>query len=94
MECCRHVMVDASSCYMNILDKLGKKEFRAAGPSLAFSLEPLVHRRNSNSLVDVHLNCLNLLHFLDVKTASTRFFHKKNFFKKMSLKNPKTLRKC
>ena len=28
------------------------------------------------------------------KISNTRFFYKKNFYKKMSLKNPKTLRKC
>ena len=40
----------APSCYLELLDKLPKRICRAAGPSLAASLEPLAHRRNKVSL--------------------------------------------
>ena len=50
MEYCCHVWVDASSCYLELLDKLQKRICRIVGPSLAASLEPLAHRRNVASL--------------------------------------------
>ena len=50
MEYCCHVWVGASSCYLDLLDKLQKRICRIAGPSLAASLEPLAHRRNVTSL--------------------------------------------
>ena len=37
-------------CYLDMLDKLQKRISRAAGPSLAASLDPLVHRPNATSL--------------------------------------------
>ena len=50
MEYCFHVLADALSCYLESLDKLQKRICRTVGPSLAASLEPLVHRRNVASL--------------------------------------------
>ena len=50
MECCCHVWAGASSCYLDLLDKLQKRICRIVGPSLAASLEPLAHRRNVASL--------------------------------------------
>ena len=43
MEYCCHAMVGASSCYLELLDRLQKRICRTVGPSLAASLEPLVH---------------------------------------------------
>ena len=50
MEYCFHVLAGALSCYLESLDKLQKRICRTVGPSLAASLEPLVHRRNVASL--------------------------------------------
>ena len=50
MEYCCHVWAGAPSCYLDLLDKLQKRICRIVGPSLAASLEPLVHRRNVASL--------------------------------------------
>ena len=50
MEYCCHVWAGATSCYLDLLDKLQKRICRIVGPSLADSLEPLVHRRNVASL--------------------------------------------
>ena len=50
MEFCCHVWVGAPSCYLDLLDKLQKWICRTVGPSIANSLEPLVHRRNAASL--------------------------------------------
>ena len=41
MEYCYHVWAGASSCYLELLDKLQKPICRTVGPSLAASLEPL-----------------------------------------------------
>ena len=46
MEYCCHVWAGAPRCYLDLLDKLQKRICRIVGPSLAASLEPLVHRRN------------------------------------------------
>ena len=46
MEYCCYVWAGASSCYLQLLDKLQKWICRTVGPSLAASLEPLAHRRN------------------------------------------------
>ena len=43
MEYCCHVWAGAPSCYLELLDKLQKRRYRTGGPSLAASLEPLVH---------------------------------------------------
>ena len=45
-----HVWADASSCYLELLDKLQNWICRTVGPSLAAFLEPLAHRRNVASL--------------------------------------------
>ena len=46
MENCCHIWVGASSCYLELLDKLEKWICRTVGPSLTASFEPLVLRRN------------------------------------------------
>ena len=50
MEYCCHVWACASSCYLELLDKLQKWICRIVGPSLAASLEPLANRQNVASL--------------------------------------------
>ena len=50
MEYCYHVLAGASSCYLELLDKLQKRICRTLGLSLAISLEPLTHCRNLLSL--------------------------------------------
>ena len=50
MEYICHVWAGAPSCYLELLDKLQKRICRTVGPSLAASLEPLVHCRNVASL--------------------------------------------
>ena len=50
MEYFCHVWAGASSCYLDLLDKLQKRICRIVGPSLAASLEPLAHHRNVASL--------------------------------------------
>ena len=50
MEYCCHVRAGAPSCYLELLDKLQKGIWRTVGPSLASSLEPLVHCQNLASL--------------------------------------------
>ena len=54
MEYCCHVWAGASSCYLELFDKLQKQICRTIGPSLATSLEPI-----GITLVHVHLNWLN-----------------------------------
>ena len=49
-EYCRHVWAGGPSCYLELLDELQKRIHRTTGPSLAASLEPLVHHRNVASL--------------------------------------------
>ena len=44
------IWAGAPSCYLELLDKLQKWICRTVGPSLATSLEPLVHHRNVVSL--------------------------------------------
>ena len=59
-----HVWAGALSCYVKILDKAQKWICRAVGPYLAASLAPLSSKCSQlKSLVDVHLNWLNWLHF-------------------------------
>ena len=50
MEYCCHFWAGATSCYLDLLDKLEKRICRIVGPSLAASLEPLAHHRNVASL--------------------------------------------
>ena len=72
MEYCCHVWDGAPSCCLELLEKLQKGTSRTVGPSLAASLERLVHHGNVASLslftgitlVDVHLNWLNWFYFL------------------------------
>ena len=49
MEYCCHVWAGASSCYLELLDNLQKQICRTVDPSLAASLEPLVHLQNMAS---------------------------------------------
>ena len=50
MEYCCHIWASASSCYLELLDKLKNRICRTVGPSFAASLEPLAHHRNVASL--------------------------------------------
>ena len=45
-----HVWAGAPSCFLELLDKLQQLIYRTVGPSLAASLESLVHRQNIASL--------------------------------------------
>ena len=45
-----HVWAGASSCYLELLDKLQKRICKTISPSLAFPVEPLAHRQNVASL--------------------------------------------
>ena len=49
LEYCCHFWAGAPNWYLELLDKLQKWICRSVGPSLAASLEPLVHRRNIGS---------------------------------------------
>ena len=57
IEYCCHVWTAAPSRYLELLDKLQKWICRTVGPSLAASLEPLVHRGNVASLSVVYRYC-------------------------------------
>ena len=50
MEYCCHVWAGAPSCYLEMLDKLQKRIFRAVALSSIASLEPLGHRRKVATL--------------------------------------------
>ena len=50
VEYCFHACVGSPSCYLELLDELQKWICRTVGPSLAASLEPLVHSQNVASL--------------------------------------------
>ena len=50
MEYFYHVWADATGCYLELLYRLLKWVCRTVGPSLAYSLEPLAHRRNKVNL--------------------------------------------
>ena len=50
MEYRCHVWADAPSCLLDLSDKLEKGICRTVGPSVAASLEPVVHLRNVASL--------------------------------------------
>ena len=50
MEYCCHVWAGATSCSLELQDKLQKQRCRTVAPSLAASLEPLAHRGNVASL--------------------------------------------
>ena len=51
MEYCCHVWAGASSCYMELLDKLQKQICRTVCASIAASLEPLAHHQNVASYI-------------------------------------------
>ena len=57
IEYCCHVWTAAPGRYLELLDKLQKWICRTVGPSLAASLEPLVHRGNVASLSVVYRYC-------------------------------------
>ena len=76
MEYCYHFWAGASSCYLELLDKLQKRISRTVGPSLSASRQPLAHCWNVASLslfyrwlVDIHRNWLNLFLFLILKVG-------------------------
>ena len=76
MEYCFHVWAGASSCYLELFDKLQKRIYRAVRPSLPASLESLAHCGNVarlslfyRQLVDIHLNWLNWFLFLTLKVG-------------------------
>ena len=48
---------DASSCYLELLDKLQKRICRTIYPSLAASFEPLAHCQNVVSLSLFYRKC-------------------------------------
>ena len=50
MKYCCHFWAGASTCYLELLDKLQKRICRTVGPLLAASLEPLAHHQNVASL--------------------------------------------
>ena len=50
MECYCHVWADATSCYLELLDKLPKRICGTGGHSVATSLDPLAHCQNVASL--------------------------------------------
>ena len=50
MEYCCHVWAGATSCYLELLDKLQKRICMIVGRSLAASLEPLAHCQNVASV--------------------------------------------
>ena len=75
MECYCHTWAGALICCLELLDKLQKRICRTVGPTLAASLEPLVHCRNlanlslfysiGITLIDVNQNQLNWFFFLE-----------------------------
>ena len=63
MEYCCHVGAGAPSCYLGMLDKLQKRIYRTAGPSIALFCEPLAHYQHVASLslsVGTGFTCLFL----------------------------------
>ena len=50
MEYCCHIWADASSSFLELLDKLQKSRCSTVSPSLSTSLEPLAHCRRVASL--------------------------------------------
>ena len=80
-EYCFHVWAGArsNSCHLEMLDKLQKRVYRTAGPSLAASLEPLAHRRYEAGLSLFFRYCLGKCSFelaeLVPLPYSTRFFY-------------------
>ena len=50
LEYCCHIWAGASSCYLELIDKLQKRICRTVAPSLPAFLEPLADHRNLASL--------------------------------------------
>ena len=78
MEYCCHVWAGATSCYLELLDKLQKPICRNVGPSLAASLEPWLMWTasvfsRSITLVDVLQNWLNWLQLAFSRGRSTPY---------------------
>ena len=71
MEYCCHVWAGATSCYLELLDKLQKQLSRTVGPSLAASLELLAHCWDVASL---SLFCRYYSGSCSGSTGSTSFF--------------------
>ena len=70
MEYCCHVWAGATSCYLELLNKLQKRICRTVGPSLAASLEPLAHRQNVARLSVLFGRCSSELAQLVLLTFS------------------------
>ena len=70
MEYCCHVWAGATSCYLELLDKLQNWICMTVGLSLATSLEPLTHRRNVASL-----NYLYKYYFGRCSSELAHWFH-------------------
>ena len=54
MAYCCHIWAGASSCYLELIDKLQKRMCRTVGPAFAASPETLAHHRNVTSLSLFH----------------------------------------
>ena len=72
MEYFCHVWAGASSCYLELLDKLQKRICRSVGRSLAASIEPLAHRRNVASLSHFYRYYFGITY--SGSTGSTSFY--------------------
>ena len=72
MEYYCHVWAGASSCYLELLDKLQSWICRSTGPLLATSLEPLAHHRN----VAGHVHKYEALLWTSEKFRKTSFCYK------------------
>ena len=70
MEYCCHVWAGATSCYLELLNKLQKRI--TVGLSLGASVEPLAHRRNVASLSLFYI----YFFFKTGSTGSTSLFSK------------------
>ena len=75
MEYCCHILAGAPSCYLELLDKL-KSEYAGLlilhlllllNPWLIVKMQPAEVFSIGITLVDVHLNWLNQIHFLILK---------------------------
>ena len=92
LECFCHVWAGASSCYLDILDKLEKRLCRTVGPSLVTSLESLAHRQkvaSSSPFCRYHFDgCLSKLAVLvplpPSYGRSTRYSNKFHSFSRHS----------
>ena len=74
MEYCCHVWFGATSCHLELLDKLQKRICKTVGPSLATSLEPLGHRRNVTRLSLLYRYYFGRCFFRTCSAGSISFF--------------------